>query len=261
MTRIWLALALVIGFSGCADSRVPAPVTERGVDHRPAGVHAAEALAPMGAYLVKAGDTLFKIAFEHDIDYRLLARMNGLSDPYLIHPRRMLRVPGTTRDIDMAGQPDAPGMIVARSLPSAVARTPGEPVDIRPEAWVWPARGTVIADFDRAKGRKGLDIAGRRDAPVLAASAGTVVYAGSALRGYGKLTIIKHGPTLLSAYGHQSMSHVTEGQRVATGQAIGGMGDSDAERVKLHFEVREYGKPVDPRLFLPRTTRSEHGPG
>jgi lipoprotein NlpD len=129
------------------------------------------------------------------------------------------------------------------------------------ESWVWPVHGIVIAGFDRAKGRKGLDIAGQRDAPVIAAKAGTVVYAGSALRGYGKLTIIKHGPTLLTAYGHQSMSRVTEGQRVATGQVIGAMGDSDADRVKLHFEVREYGKPVDPRLYLPRATRSEHGPG
>jgi lipoprotein NlpD len=116
-------------------------------------------------------------------------------------------------------------------------------------AWTWPADGKLVASFD--EGRKGIDIAGKSGQPVLAAGAGKVMYAGSGIRGYGNLVIVKHTGSLLSAYAHNKTILVKEGQSVAKGQKIAEMGDSDADSVKLHFEIRQQGKPVDPTKFLP----------
>lgn len=118
--------------------------------------------------------------------------------------------------------------------------------------WVWPAAGKLIAGFNEAAvAGKGLDIGGRSGQPVLAAASGKVVYSGSGLRGYGKLVIIKHNKTYLSAYAHNQQILVKEGQSVTKGQKIAEMGDSDADQVKLHFEIRRFGKPVDPMKYLP----------
>ena len=120
--------------------------------------------------------------------------------------------------------------------------------------WSWPATGKLIAPFNDASGSaKGLDIGGKSGQPVLAAGPGKVVYSGNGLRGYGKLVIIKHNKTYLSAYAHNRHILVKEGQSVARGQKIAEMGDSDADQVKLHFEIRRFGKPVDPIKFLPKT--------
>lgn len=117
--------------------------------------------------------------------------------------------------------------------------------------WAWPTPGKVVAGFKEGSSAKGLDIAGKSGQPVYAAAPGKVVYSGSGLRGYGKLVIIKHNKTYLSAYAHNSLILVKEGQNVARGQKIAEMGDSDADQVKLHFEVRRLGKPVDPMKYLP----------
>jgi lipoprotein NlpD len=117
--------------------------------------------------------------------------------------------------------------------------------------WGWPAQGKVIAGFGEANGSKGMDIAGTLGQPVLAAASGKVVYSGSGLRGYGKLVIIKHNKTYLSAYAHNSQILVKEGQEVTKGQKIAEMGNTDSDRVKLHFEIRRLGKPVDPAKLLP----------
>lgn len=117
--------------------------------------------------------------------------------------------------------------------------------------WGMPAQGKVIARFSEAANRKGIDIAGTLGQPVVASASGKVVYSGSGLRGYGKLIIIKHNDTYLSAYAHNDQIHVKEGQSVTRGQKIAAMGSTDAERVKLHFEVRRLGKPVDPAKYLP----------
>ena len=118
--------------------------------------------------------------------------------------------------------------------------------------WSWPAAGKVIASFNEASSSgKGLDIGGKSGQPVFAAGPGKVVYSGSGLRGYGKLVIIKHNKTYLSAYAHNRQILVKEGQNVAKGQKIAEMGDSDADLVKLHFEIRRFGKPVDPIKYLP----------
>ncbi|MGZ5032784.1 MAG: peptidoglycan DD-metalloendopeptidase family protein [Usitatibacter sp.] len=115
--------------------------------------------------------------------------------------------------------------------------------------WIWPAKGKVLAPFSEAA--KGMDIAGKKGAPVLAAAAGRVVYSGAGLRGYGKLVIIKHNNIWLSAYAHNDNLLVKEQQDVRKGQKIAEMGASDADQVKLHFEVRRQGKPVDPVKILP----------
>jgi len=117
--------------------------------------------------------------------------------------------------------------------------------------WAWPTKGKVIATFNEASNLKGLDIAGKMGQPVLATAPGKVVYSGSGLRGYGKLVIIKHNKTYLSAYAHNSQILVKEGQSVVKGQRIAEMGDSDADQVKLHFEIRRLGKPADPLKHLP----------
>lgn len=137
--------------------------------------------------------------------------------------------------------------------PKVIAKAPESPPVLMPQdenvSWMWPAEGSVIAKF--SEGKRGIDIAGKLGQPVLAASAGKVLYAGSGIRGYGNLVIVKHSNNLLSAYAHNKTIFVKEDQTVAQGQKIAEMGNSDADEVKLHFEIRRQGKPVDPSKFLP----------
>lgn len=116
-------------------------------------------------------------------------------------------------------------------------------------AFIWPAEGKVVSNFD--SGKKGIDIAGKSGQPVVAAAAGKVMYAGSGIRGYGNLVIVKHSNNLLSAYAHNKTIVVKEGQTVGKGEKIAEMGNSDSDSVKLHFEIRQQGKPVDPAKYLP----------
>jgi lipoprotein NlpD len=138
---------------------------------------------------------------------------------------------------------------VKPSVP-APAPAPTLSAEDREVSWMWPAEGRVVGQFDEGK-NKGIDIAGRPGQQVLAAGAGKVMYAGSGIRGYGNLVIVKHSNGLLSAYAHNRSILVKEGQTVGKGQAIAEMGDSDSDSVKLHFEIRQQGKPVDPAKFLP----------
>lgn len=142
----------------------------------------------------------------------------------------------------------APAATVA-AAPAAAAPAASAPGDDK-ISWMWPSEGKVIGTFDEGK-NKGVDIAGKAGQQVVAAGAGKVMYAGSGIRGYGNLVIVKHSNSLLSAYAHNRSILVKEGQNVNKGQAIAEMGDSDADRVKLHFEIRQQGKPVDPSKFLP----------
>ena len=141
----------------------------------------------------------------------------------------------------------------AASAPAApTERADGPPAD-GPDAvaWGWPTRGKVIAGFNENGGPKGVQIAGNLGQAVVASAPGRVVYTGSGLRGYGNLVIIKHNDTYLSAYAHNRSVLVKQGDTVAKGQKIAEMGDSDASRIMLHFEIRRMGKPVDPIKFLP----------
>jgi lipoprotein NlpD len=145
--------------------------------------------------------------------------------------------------IAAAAAPQKPPVALA---PAAPAAPPGDDA----LEFAWPAKGEVIVAFDEAKNRKGIDLAGGAGDPVLAAAEGKVVYAGEGLRGYGKLIIIKHNSTFLTAYAHNQSILVKEDQSVKKGQKIAEMGSSDSDRVKLHFEIRERGRPVDPMKYL-----------
>jgi lipoprotein NlpD len=142
------------------------------------------------------------------------------------------------------------------SAPAVVARAEARPAPTPADGdekveWAWPARGKIVAGFSEAANLKGIDIAGAAGQTVAASAGGKVVYAGTGLRGYGKLVIIKHNATYLSAYAHNKEILVKEGQQVARGQKIAEMGSTDADQVKLHFEIRRQGKPVDPLKYLP----------
>ena len=153
----------------------------------------------------------------------------------------------------------APAEVVALAAPSTTAK-PEAPRAAAPVTesenddkldWVWPAKGKVVTGFSETANLKGIDIAGASGEPVIASAAGKVVYVGSGLRGYGKLVIVKHNKTWLSAYAHNREILVKEGQQVTKGQKIAEMGNTDADVVKLHFEIRRLGKPVDPARYLP----------
>lgn len=241
---LFLASLLV---SGCGGTRGPAPVRESGQAKKTSP-------APAGYYRIQGGDTLFKIAFEHGLDSRDLAVWNALSDPAHIRSGDLLRLSPPKTGVTTAALPTRP-VVVSRDLKTetkAEATLPAEALDeAAPESWVWPGKGALLARFGDGLG-KGIDIGGARGQTVQAAATGKVVYAGSGLRGYGKLIIIRHGKTLLSAYAHNARILVTEGQNVMRGQPVAEMGDTDTDRVKLHFEIREYGKPVDPLNYLPK---------
>jgi lipoprotein NlpD len=151
-----------------------------------------------------------------------------------------------------------PAVAPARVEPKPVPPAPAEPrsslaagADDGAIDWVWPSSGKVVTGFSDTANLKGIDIAGKAGQPVVASAAGKVVYAGTGLRGYGKLVIVKHNATFLSAYAHNREILVKEGQQVTKGQRIAEMGNTDTDQVKLHFEIRQRGKPVDPLRFLP----------
>nr|WP_051231666.1 peptidoglycan DD-metalloendopeptidase family protein [Stutzerimonas azotifigens] len=231
-----------------------------------------------GSYTVRRGDTLSSIANRFGWDWRALARHNGIAPPYVIHPGQRIHfgnispAPAAPPAATRPAAPTPPS-VATRPVPSAPPITPGPttttpaptpapqpsgPVTIKPvvrsaSGWAWPADGPLIGKFSsNGSLNKGVDIAGELGQPVLAASDGTVVYAGSGLRGYGELVIIKHSETYVSAYGHNRRLLVREGQQVKAGQLIAEMGSTGTDRVKLHFEIRRQGKPVDPLQYLPK---------
>lgn len=256
-------MALVL--AGCANKGRPAPVEDRtlgSVTKTAKPLPGAEHAGKPGHYTVKPGDTLLRIALDHGQSARDLARWNNLDNPNLIEKGQVLRVAPPTQD--MAAKPAAPapsatptaapaasGQTANANKPassSASAPTGAEGDDV--VSFQWPVRGPLLSGFDEAK-NKGLDIAGKAGDPVLAAADGKVVYAGSGLRGYGNLIIIKHNNTYLTAYAHNQTLLVKEEQAIKRGQKIAEMGNSDADQVKLHFEIRRQGKPVDPAKYLP----------
>jgi len=224
-----------------------------------------------GFYSVRPGDTLTKIALDHGQAWRDIAKWNGLDNPNVIEVDQVLRVAPPVMELAanrqtkpvMAQNPtptntsasntptptasSAPASSASNAAPSASA-----PVNVSDDGMIfaWPHPGPVLAGFDEAK-NKGLDFAGKAGDPVLAAGDGKVVYAGSGLRGYGNLVILKHNNTYLTAYAHNQTLLVKEDQSVTKGQRIADMGSSDSDRVKLHFEIRKQGKPVDPAKLLP----------
>lgn len=272
--------------AGCVKHTVRhAPIVERGTEMKKSASSASHAKTKKPVettnYVVEKGDTMYGIAFIHGVDYRELADLNNIGNPREIKIGQVLRipVPGPTKIVESqppAVQPVTPpggiknqpkvGKIpysekalaqaeamqdVAPAVPATDESAPVAEPDEEAVEWGMPSNGKVIAEFSESANRKGVDISGKRGQAVVASASGKVVYSGSGLRGYGKLIIIKHNKTFLSAYAHNERVLVKEGQSVSKGQKIAEMGDSDSDQVKLHFEIRKLGKPVDPAQYLP----------
>jgi lipoprotein NlpD len=281
----WLAGAAVVLLSACGSKPISrAPVEDR--TSVPARAELSPPIAPVkpatefeivgkaGYYTVKPKDTLIGIGLESGQSHKDIARWNSLENPNRIEVGQVLRVVPPVADSvaltkavasgTATATPIAAGSAKPASAPASVAATPNPspaPVVTAPTAaatasaedeigWIWPSNGAVLAGFDEVK-NKGLDIGGSAGDAVLASADGKVVYAGAGLRGYGNLIILKHNNVYLTAYAHNQTLLVKEDQSVKKGQKIAEMGNSDADRVKLHFEVRRQGKPVDPAKYLP----------
>lgn len=276
------AVALSTVLAGCSSS----PSSGVRVVDRGAAPSNPNPQVTSGQYRVKRGDTLYSIAFKYGWDYKALAARNNIDSAYTIHPGQVIRFDSASSAPPPVVATTAPATVVNQtsSTPSSTFKTtiirqgaatngttptapaaagtavvsPPVPVPVpagqrNAAGWTWPANGTLIGKFaSNGSLNKGIDIAGNLGQPVFAASDGAVVYAGSGLRGYGELVIIKHSDTYVSAYGHNRRLLVQEGQQVKAGQTIAEMGSTGTDRVKLHFEIRSQGKPVDPLQFLPR---------
>jgi lipoprotein NlpD len=279
----WLLLALLSAMvlSGCANKNRPAPVEDRSPNaaRAPAKmVASADNAGKPGYYSVKSGDTLIRIGMDNGQSWRDIARWNNIENPNLIETGQVLRVT-PPEETGVVVRPVSSTNVVTSPAPANTASAPApasNSASVRPPAYAanppnastptnnlantdsaedtvsfqWPTRGNVLAGFDEVK-NKGIDIAGKAGDPVLAAADGKVVYAGSGLRGYGNLVILKHNNTYLTAYAHNQSLLVKEDQAIKRGQKIAEMGNSDADQVKLHFEIRRQGKPVDPAKYLP----------
>jgi len=288
---LFLMAASLAVLTACSTTPTQAPVEDRSVPNlnppaKPAAVE--ETKDKEGYYTVHKGDTLIRIAFDRGLNYRELASWNNIANPDDIKVDQVLRlsppegvqitaVP-TPPQIEKTPPPprksapkgekrpysesavaelqksddrtEKPTLVASLTPTPAPAPAASMSAEDRDLAWTWPSDGRVVAQFDEGK-NKGIDIAGRAGQQVLAAERGKVMYAGSGIRGYGNLVIVKHSNSLLSAYAHNRAILVKEGQEVRRGQAIAEMGDSDTDSVKLHFEIRQQGKPVDPSKFLP----------
>ena len=224
----------------------------------------AENAGKPGYYMVKPGDTLIRIALDNGQNWRDLVKWNTLDKPNLIEVGQVLRVVPSaaeavitkvvpaakveSRPLDSKpadGKPVDSKPVDSKPAPAASSR--GEDEDIK---WGWPASGAVTANFDEVR-NKGLAFKGNAGDAVLAAADGRVMYAGSGLRGYGNMIIIKHSTNYLTAYAHNQALLVKEDEVVRKGQKIAEMGYSDSDQVKLHFEIRKQGKPIDPAKLLP----------
>lgn len=265
--RSWLCVMLLSGvLVGCSGTSGKAPIVDRSHGAKQRQVNQVTS----GQYLVQPGDTLYSIAFRFGWDWKVLATRNGIRAPYIIVPGQPIRFANTpaTRPIAKAPvvapvspvkKPVKP--VVSKPVPApkqeqrvTISQQTSPPVSASAQGkWLWPATGTLVGLFSSNTSlNKGIDIAGQLGQPVLATAAGSVVYAGSGLRGYGELVIIKHNDTFISAYGHNRRLLVNEGQQVKAGQQIAEMGSTGTDRVKVHFEIRRQGKPVDPLQYLPK---------
>jgi lipoprotein NlpD len=205
-------------------------------------------------HLVQRGDSLYSVSWSYGYDYKDVARWNGLQSPYELTPGQRIRfIPRATGA--KVATPPKPAVVETESPATHVPHSPHAAVVEKNTGvitWHWPAEGAVIGRFDANDPlKKGINISGELGQPVRAAASGKVVYSGSGLIGYGKLIILKHNETLLSAYAHNKDLLVSEGEFVEVGKQIAGMGSSGANVVMLHFEIRRDGVPVDPVEFLP----------
>ncbi len=268
----FILITLCIIFSGCSQRSVPAPVTSLSSHPTKSSqkVHIKK-----DSYKVKAGETLYSIAFRANKDFREIAKINGIAKPYRIFPGQILKLkspkiktkkaknysnvtPVSTKNKQKSYK------VVKKELDPAKKREYVEKqasskmkqkkVDYSNKlVWKWPASGKVNKRFSNTEhGYKGIQIKNKQGTPIRAAADGIVVYSGSALRGYGSLVIVKHNDDYLSAYAHNKRILVREKQVVKSGQKIAEMGSSDAKITALRFEIRYRGTSVNPANYLPK---------
>lgn len=214
-----------------------------------------ERYPPPAKYVVKRGDTLYSIAWRHGLDYREVARWNGIGSDFRIDVGQVLVLNARARPRSAAAGGRSASSAAAPPAGGATAASAGAASAVPPRAafqWVWPADGTVAGPVRQPAGGVGLRIDGRMGQEVRAAGPGRVVYVGAGLRAYGQLVIVKHDDVYLSAYGHNSELYVREGEEVRAGQRIASMGPGTGNRPMLYFEIRVNGRPLDPLQFLPR---------
>jgi lipoprotein NlpD len=239
--------------AGCAGPRIAAPVFDR-APPRSAPAARAPAVAPQtapdGFYVVKRGDTLYSIALEHGADYREVAQWNSLEDATKISVGQTLRVKPPEDRRTQVGAARVPGRIEARPLDKAIPEKAPSPAQAESGGFVWPAKGKVLAGFAEPRS-KGIDIDGRPGDPIVAAAAGRVTYTGTGIPGLGKLVVIKHDNGYITVYAHNKDIVVKEQQAVTRGQKIAELGNTDADRPKLHFQIRKGSAAVDPMRYLP----------
>ncbi len=285
--KFCVACIVVALAAGCA-ARRSAPVVDRTPEPGTTAIVGKPAPKPADTrpefYTVRKGDTLFSIALDHGLEHRELAQWNGITDPGVIRIGQQLRLNPPASMATAAPLKAAPG-VQGRPLGDAAAtgenvksqpravrapysdQTYSQMASAKPEsaakvethpsvgddsvAWGWPASGKVISTFNDGANLKGIGIAGKLGQPVLASAPGRVIFSGTGIRGFGKLIVIKHNNTFLSVYAHNHELLVKEGQNVTKGQKIAEMGSTDTDQIKLHFEIRRYGKPVDPAKLLP----------
>jgi lipoprotein NlpD len=214
----------------CSNTMTYAPVSDATIERIPKS----------GIIQVKRNETLYSIAWRYGLDPYYVARRNQLSPPYAIYSGQKLYLTGK------------PKKIVPKIIPkgAAIAPAPMKAVIFKaPVAfWSWPARGPLVKGFSGSN--KGINIGGHAGDPVFATAAGSVVYSGNGLRGYGNLIIIAHNLTYMSAYAYNRKNYVKEGQFVRSGQKIAEMGVNSANKAILHFEIRRQGMPVNPLKYL-----------
>ncbi|MFT7423755.1 MAG: lipoprotein NlpD [Psychromonas sp.] len=266
-----LMLIMILALNGCSSRSKPAPVVDV-QGSLPLNQRLKNSVSGT-EYIVKKGETLYSIAWRADVDIRTLAKINNIKAPYNIYPQQKLILTKNKLNDNLKSQKSkvfntSKQKFIKKPIAQKKKQEYGKNLAVQKSSkkvqqhtefsqkirkWRWPAKGKVIHNFSTAKqGNKGIDIAGRRGDSVKATAAGKVVYAGDALQGYGKLVIVKHNEDYLSAYAHNDQILVKEQQVVKAGQVIAKMGDTDAERVMLHFEVRFRGKSVNPMKYLPK---------
>jgi lipoprotein NlpD len=246
MLRWIIAIILSVILCGCVSD-----------DYAPVETGRLQLSTKSGFYRVKPGDTLYSIAWAFNRDYRSLALLNQLAPPYRIEPGQRIRInttaPQTIKPVPIIQtaknkhKPYVPPVVIPSHPHQFVWSEPTQPV----RYWQWPVHGRVISGFSRMLGgNQGVDISGHYGESVNASAAGVVVYSGAGVRGYGNLIIIKHNNSYLSAYAFNRRILVKDGSRVRAGQKIAEMGRDDSGRVKLHFEIRRNGDPVNPLRYL-----------
>lgn len=241
-----LSIAMIL--VACSSSPNRAPVQDR----------TSVSSSKLGYHLVARGETLYSIAWRYGIDYKKLAKSNGIDTSYTIYPgqkvylnKAVTKASSTKVAVKSSSVKAKPKRSKSTtSSQKKVVKTSTQNTSLK---WRWPAQGRIIARFSSQKSlNKGIDIKGSLGEPVVAAAPGAAVYAGSGIRGYGNLLIIKHNDRFLSAYAHNSRLLIKEGEVIKAGQKIAEIGNSGTDKSKLHFEIRRDGKPIDPLRYLPK---------